>query len=134
MVMTKMNWSDPNCNFQRPKITIWTWTIHFGRDHFILVMTKSLWSSPNQFGQTKTILDWTKLFWSHTRTRHLFSAMSPLTLSRYFFSQSSDNITAWGTWPKNMGGTMYTRHHSPALKMDYFKKPKNQVTHLVHTT
>ena len=25
-------------------------TIHFGPDHFILVMTKSLWSSPNQCG------------------------------------------------------------------------------------
>ena len=50
---------------------IWTWPIHFGCDHFILVMTKSLWSSPNQFGQTKTILDRPKLFWSHRRTRHL---------------------------------------------------------------
>ena len=24
------------------------------------------------------------------------------------------------------------RHHSPTLKVDYFKKPKNQATHLVH--
>ena len=52
------------------EITIWTWSIHFDRDHFILVMTKSLWSSTNQFGQTKTILDWPKLFWSHRKTRH----------------------------------------------------------------
>ena len=49
---------------------IWTWPIHFGRDHFILFVTKSLWSSPNQFGQIKTILDRPKLFWSHRRTRH----------------------------------------------------------------
>ena len=38
-------------------IHIWTRPIHFGRDHFITVVTKSLWSCPNQFGQTKTILD-----------------------------------------------------------------------------
>ena len=30
--------------------------IHFGRDHFIMVVTKSLWSSPNQFGQTQSVL------------------------------------------------------------------------------
>ena len=29
------------------EITIWTWPIHFGLDHFILVVTMS---SPNQFG------------------------------------------------------------------------------------
>ena len=50
---------------------IWTCPIHFGLDHFILVVTKSLWSSPNQFGQTKTILDQPKVFWSHRRTRQL---------------------------------------------------------------
>ena len=49
---------------------IWTWPIYFGRDHIILIETKSLWSSPNQFGQSKTILDQPKLFWSHRRTRH----------------------------------------------------------------
>ena len=72
--MAKMNWSGPN-------------VIHFGRksqfgpDHFILVETKSLWSSPNQFGQTKTILDRPKLFWSHRRTRHKFSAIYHLAVS-----------------------------------------------------
>ena len=54
---------------------IWTWPIHFGRDHLILVMTKSLWSSPNQFGQTKSILDQPKLFWSHRRTRQQYVAV-----------------------------------------------------------
>ena len=49
---------------------IWTWPIHFGHDHFILVVTKSLWSSPNLCGQNETILDQPKLFWSHRRTRH----------------------------------------------------------------
>ena len=28
--------------------------------------------------------------------------------------------------------TLYIRRHSPTLKMVYFKKPKNQATHLVH--
>ena len=65
-----MNWSGPNCDFWPLKIKIWTWPIHFGRDHFILVVTKLSWSCPNQFGQTKTILDQPKLFWSHRRTRH----------------------------------------------------------------
>ena len=37
-------------------LTMMTISFHFGRDHFILVVTKSLWSSPNQFGQTKTVL------------------------------------------------------------------------------
>jgi len=47
MLGTKMNWSDPNCDFL---------PITFGLDHFnLVVMTKSLWSGPNQFGQTKTI-------------------------------------------------------------------------------
>ena len=81
--LTLMIWSRPKWNGQdqnelvRSKLWfstkmnhIWTWPIHFGRDHFILVVTKSLWSSPNQFGQTKTILDWPKLFWSHRKTRH----------------------------------------------------------------
>ena len=45
MVTTKMNWSGPNCDFLPNWITIWTWPIHFGCDHFILVVTKSLWSS-----------------------------------------------------------------------------------------
>ena len=38
------------------KKTIWTRPIHFSRDQFILVVTKSLWSGPNQCGQTKTVL------------------------------------------------------------------------------
>ena len=59
-----MNRSGPNW------ITNLSWPFHFGRDHFILVVTKSLWSSPNQLGQIKTILDRPKLFWSHGRTRH----------------------------------------------------------------
>ena len=63
MVTTKMNWSGPNVIHFGIKS-------QFGRDHFILVETKSLWSSPNQFGQTKTILDRPKLFWSHRKTRH----------------------------------------------------------------
>ena len=81
--LTTMIWSWPKWNgldqnelvrskswFSTKMNHIWTWPIHFGGDHFILVMTKSLWSSPNQFGQTKTILDRPKLFWSHRRTRH----------------------------------------------------------------
>ena len=81
--LTLMIWSRPKWNGQdqnelvRSKLWfstkmnhIWTWPIHFGPDHFILVVTKSLRSSPNQFGQTKTILDWPKLFWSHRRIRH----------------------------------------------------------------
>ena len=81
--LTIMIWSRPKWNghdqnelvrsklwFSTKMNHIWTWPIHFGRDHFILVVTKSLWSSPNQFGQTKTILDRPKLFWSHRRTRH----------------------------------------------------------------
>ena len=64
---------DQNSDFLPKWITIWTWPIHFGRDHFIMVVTKSLWSSPNQFGQTKTILDQPKLFLSHRRTRHYIS-------------------------------------------------------------
>ena len=81
--LTIMIWSQPKWNghdqnelvrskswFSTKMNHIWNWPIHFGRDHFILVVTKSLWSSPNQFGQTKTILDRPKLFWSHRRTRH----------------------------------------------------------------
>ena len=81
--LTIMIWSRPKWNghiqneLVRSKLWfstkinhIWTWPIHFGCDHFILVVTKSLRSSPNQFGQTKTILDRPKLFWSHRRTRH----------------------------------------------------------------
>ena len=59
----------------------WTLPIYFGRDHFILVETKSLWSSPNQFGQTKTILDRPKLFWSHRKTRHTYFLFYILTRS-----------------------------------------------------
>ena len=70
MVMTKMNWSGPNCDFQRSKITIWSWPFHFGRDQIIMVKSKSIWSDQNQFGQNKTILDQPKLFCSHRRTRH----------------------------------------------------------------
>ena len=76
MVKTKMNWSKLCVS----KITIWTWPIHFVRDHFILAVTKSLWSSPNQFGLTKTILDRPKLFWSHRRTRQ----KSSQCLKRYW--------------------------------------------------
>ena len=43
---------------------IWTWPIHFGRDRFILVVTKSLWSSPNQFGQVQINLVRPKPFWT----------------------------------------------------------------------
>ena len=72
-----MKWSRPKWIWSKLWFStkmnhIWTWPIHFGRDHFILVKTKSLWSSPNQFGQTKTILDRPKLFWSHRRTRHKY--------------------------------------------------------------
>ena len=71
MVAIKMNWSCPNViHFGRKSQFRPDQLIHFGRDHFILVVTKSLWSSPNQFGQTKTILDRPKLFWSYRRTRH----------------------------------------------------------------
>ena len=81
--LTLMIWSRPKWNghdqnelvrsklwFSTKMNLSWTWPIHFGHDHFILVVTKALWSSPNQFGQTKTILDRPKLFWSHRRTRH----------------------------------------------------------------
>ena len=83
--LTIMIWSQPKWNghdqnelvrsklwFSTKMNLIWTWPIHLGHDHFILVVTKSLWSSPNQFDQTKTILDWPKLFWSHRRTRHKY--------------------------------------------------------------
>ena len=78
MIWSRPKWNGHNKNelvrsklwFSTKKNHIWTWPIHFGRDHFILVMTKSLLSSPNQFGQTKTILDRPKLFWLHRRTRH----------------------------------------------------------------
>ena len=60
--------------------SFWSRPIHFGHDHFILVVTKSLWSSPNQFGQTKTILDRPKLFWSHRRTRHFMGATSRMMM------------------------------------------------------
>ena len=76
-----MIWSPPKWNghdqneLVRSKLSfskVRTWPIHFGRDPFILVITKSLWSSPNQFGGTKTTLDRPKLFWSYRRTRHKF--------------------------------------------------------------
>ena len=85
--LTIIIWSRPKWNghdqnellwsklwFSTKMIHIWTWPIHFGRDHFILVVTKSLWSSPDQFGQTKTILDRPKLFWSHRMTRQKWLA------------------------------------------------------------
>ena len=60
LVTTKMNWSSPNCDFQPRGITIWTWPIHFGRNHFILVETgqvqinlvrpKPFWTGQNCFG------------------------------------------------------------------------------------
>ena len=84
MVTTKMNWSGPNCDFRPLKITIWIWPIHFGPDHFILVVTKSLKSSPNQFGQTKTILDRQKLFWSHRRHK--------AEIQKYLFFGSNEDI------------------------------------------
>ena len=56
MVTTKMSWSGPNCDFRPLKITIWTWPINFGCDHFILVKSKSIWSDQNHFGPTKTVL------------------------------------------------------------------------------
>ena len=74
--MTKINWSGLNCDFLPKWITIWTWPIHFGHVHFILVVIKSLWSGRNKSGQTKTILDQPKLFWSHRRTRHKFKQIS----------------------------------------------------------
>ena len=78
MICSWPNWNGHDQNdlvrsklwFSTFEITILTWPIRFGRDHFTLVVTKSLWSSPNQFGQTKTILDRPKLIWSHRRTRH----------------------------------------------------------------
>ena len=81
--LTIMIWSQPKWNghdqnelvrsklwFSTKMNHIWTWPIHFGHDHLILVVNISLWSSPNQFGKTKTILDRPNLFWSHRRTRH----------------------------------------------------------------
>ena len=73
---------------------IWTWPIHFGRDHFILVVTKSLWSSPNQFGQTKTILDQPKLFWSHRRTRQKRTKTSLTVEEAVFWSRLSASLWA----------------------------------------
>ena len=32
---------------------IWTWPIHFGRDNFIMVKSKSIWSDQNQFFRPK---------------------------------------------------------------------------------
>ena len=93
--LTVMIWSRPKMKWSRPKWRsklwfstnhnhIWTWPIHFGHDHFILVVTKSLLSSPNQFGLTKTILDRPKLFWSHRRTRHKWLKISPpFLINRY---------------------------------------------------
>ena len=91
--LTIMIWSWPKWNghdqnelvrsklwFSTKMNHIWTWPIHFGRDHFILFVTKSLWSSPNQFGQIKTILDRPKLFWSHRRTRHKSEVIGSLAL------------------------------------------------------
>ena len=81
--LTIMIWSRPKWNghdqnelvrsklwFSTKMNHIWTWPIHFGRDHFILVMTisfwswpnhydpksKSIWSEQNHFGPTKTVL------------------------------------------------------------------------------
>ena len=70
MIWSRPKWNGHNQNelgrsklwFSTKMNHIWTWPIHFGHDHFILVVTKSLWSSPNQFGKTKTILDRPKLF------------------------------------------------------------------------
>ena len=56
LVITKMNWSGPNWNYDISIKPIWTQPNHFGCDQFILVITKSLWSGPYQFGQTKTVL------------------------------------------------------------------------------
>ena len=76
--------------------SFWSRPIHFGCDHFILVVTKSLWSSPNQFGQTKTILDRPKLFWSHRRTRHKWIWIQKLKwiyVSKYQITENSSNPT-----------------------------------------
>ena len=57
MVMTKMNWSGPNCDFLPKWIT-------FGPDQFILVVTISFWSWPNHYGQVQINLVRPKPFWT----------------------------------------------------------------------
>ena len=57
-ISTKMNWSDPNCDFLPKWIT-------FGRDQFILVLTISFFSWPNHYSQVQINLVRLKPFWTH---------------------------------------------------------------------
>ena len=122
---------------------IWTWPIHFGCDHFILVETKSLWSSPNQFGQTKTILDRPKLFWSHRRTRHkcslikisthcqrVLSVSFPLMQSSsYVWSRESAELRAESRSGSNAGQSSKARSNKKFFQL-YFSEPKVSFQHI----
>ena len=104
---------------------IWTWPIHFGRDHFILVVTKSLWSSPNQFGQTKTILDRPKLFWSHGRTRH-----KSATFWLNHLGEKSDLYWCWKRFYK--AGPSRTKNSETWDPSKFFLKPRTSSSFLSH--
>ena len=152
LVLTIMIWSQPKWNghdkielvrsklwFSSKMNHIWTWPIHFGRDHFILVETKSLWSSPNQFGQTKTILDRPKLFWSHRRTRHkcslikisthcqrVLSVSFPLMQSSsYVWSRESAELRAESRSGSNAGQSSKARSNKKFLQL-YFSEAKSK--------
>ena len=75
--LTIMIWSWPKWNghdqnelvrsklwFSTKMNHIWTWPIHFGCDHFILVVTISFWLWPFHFGRDQIIMVKSKSIWS----------------------------------------------------------------------
>ena len=72
MIWSPPKWNDHNQNglvrsklwFSTKMNHIWTWPIHFGLDHFILVVTITFWSWPNHNGQVQINLVRPKPFWT----------------------------------------------------------------------